>query len=92
MSLTPVSLSFPNPSWSLSPTLPYLSLRDIREYANGSVCVDCDAQCELADDDSLTCNGPVSFSIDNNIQADIEALIYVYHLNVDREQALLLQQ
>ncbi|XP_068590086.1 receptor tyrosine-protein kinase erbB-4-like [Cebidichthys violaceus] len=31
---------------------------DIREYANGSVCVDCDAQCERADDDSLTCNGP----------------------------------
>ncbi|TNN77411.1 Receptor tyrosine-protein kinase erbB-4 [Liparis tanakae] len=56
---------------------------DIREYANGSVCVDCDAQCELADDDSLTCNGPVSFSIDNNIQAEIEALMYVNHLNVD---------
>uniref|UniRef100_A0A8C3B1V0 Receptor protein-tyrosine kinase n=1 Tax=Cyclopterus lumpus TaxID=8103 RepID=A0A8C3B1V0_CYCLU len=31
---------------------------DIREYSNGSVCVDCDAQCEQADDDSLTCNGP----------------------------------
>uniref|UniRef100_G3NTF6 receptor protein-tyrosine kinase n=1 Tax=Gasterosteus aculeatus aculeatus TaxID=481459 RepID=G3NTF6_GASAC len=31
---------------------------DIREYANGSVCVECDAQCEQADDDSLTCNGP----------------------------------
>ncbi|XP_049904474.1 receptor tyrosine-protein kinase erbB-4 isoform X1 [Epinephelus moara] len=30
---------------------------DIREYANGSVCVECDAQCERADDDSLTCNG-----------------------------------
>uniref|UniRef100_A0AAQ6ABQ3 Receptor protein-tyrosine kinase n=1 Tax=Amphiprion ocellaris TaxID=80972 RepID=A0AAQ6ABQ3_AMPOC len=31
---------------------------DIREYANGSVCVECDAQCERADDDSLTCHGP----------------------------------
>uniref|UniRef100_A0A4W6EXB6 receptor protein-tyrosine kinase n=1 Tax=Lates calcarifer TaxID=8187 RepID=A0A4W6EXB6_LATCA len=31
---------------------------DIREYANGSVCVECDAQCEHADDDSLTCHGP----------------------------------
>uniref|UniRef100_A0A8C6T763 receptor protein-tyrosine kinase n=1 Tax=Neogobius melanostomus TaxID=47308 RepID=A0A8C6T763_9GOBI len=31
---------------------------EIREYANGSVCVECDAQCERADDDSLTCNGP----------------------------------
>uniref|UniRef100_A0A3Q3WXE9 Receptor protein-tyrosine kinase n=1 Tax=Mola mola TaxID=94237 RepID=A0A3Q3WXE9_MOLML len=31
---------------------------DIREYANGSVCVDCDGQCEQADDDSLTCHGP----------------------------------
>ncbi|XP_074515716.1 receptor tyrosine-protein kinase erbB-4 isoform X2 [Sebastes fasciatus] len=31
---------------------------DMREYANGSVCVECDAQCERADDDSLTCNGP----------------------------------
>ncbi|KAK7939635.1 hypothetical protein WMY93_002961 [Mugilogobius chulae] len=31
---------------------------EIREYANGSVCVECDAQCERADDDTLTCNGP----------------------------------
>ncbi|XP_016895458.1 receptor tyrosine-protein kinase erbB-4 isoform X1 [Cynoglossus semilaevis] len=31
---------------------------DIREYANGSVCVECDAQCERAEDDSLTCHGP----------------------------------
>uniref|UniRef100_A0A3Q0S9C3 Receptor protein-tyrosine kinase n=1 Tax=Amphilophus citrinellus TaxID=61819 RepID=A0A3Q0S9C3_AMPCI len=31
---------------------------DIREYANGSVCVECDAQCERADEDSLTCHGP----------------------------------
>uniref|UniRef100_A0A1A8FXQ1 Receptor protein-tyrosine kinase n=2 Tax=Nothobranchius korthausae TaxID=1143690 RepID=A0A1A8FXQ1_9TELE len=30
---------------------------DFREYANGSVCVECDAQCERADD-SLTCQGP----------------------------------
>uniref|UniRef100_A0A3Q3EAY2 Receptor protein-tyrosine kinase n=1 Tax=Labrus bergylta TaxID=56723 RepID=A0A3Q3EAY2_9LABR len=31
---------------------------DIREYANGSVCVECDAQCERADNNSLICNGP----------------------------------
>ncbi|TKS67369.1 Receptor tyrosine-protein kinase erbB-4 [Collichthys lucidus] len=31
---------------------------DSREYANGSVCVECDGQCERADDDSLTCHGP----------------------------------
>ncbi|XP_075895877.1 receptor tyrosine-protein kinase erbB-4 isoform X2 [Nelusetta ayraudi] len=31
---------------------------EIREYANGSVCVECDGQCERADDDSLTCHGP----------------------------------
>ncbi|XP_026000248.1 receptor tyrosine-protein kinase erbB-4 isoform X3 [Maylandia zebra] len=31
---------------------------DIREYASGSVCVECDAQCERADGDSLTCLGP----------------------------------
>uniref|UniRef100_A0AAV2K1G6 receptor protein-tyrosine kinase n=1 Tax=Knipowitschia caucasica TaxID=637954 RepID=A0AAV2K1G6_KNICA len=31
---------------------------EIREYANGSVCVECDAQCDRADEESLTCNGP----------------------------------
>ncbi|XP_062312987.1 LOW QUALITY PROTEIN: receptor tyrosine-protein kinase erbB-4-like [Osmerus eperlanus] len=31
---------------------------DVREYANSSMCVECDAQCEKADDDSLTCHGP----------------------------------
>ncbi|XP_033842682.1 receptor tyrosine-protein kinase erbB-4 [Periophthalmus magnuspinnatus] len=36
----------------------HLHQGEIREYANGSVCVECDAQCERADDDSLTCNGP----------------------------------
>ncbi|XP_068613537.1 receptor tyrosine-protein kinase erbB-4-like [Brachionichthys hirsutus] len=30
---------------------------DIREYANESVCVECDGQCEQAEDDSLTCHG-----------------------------------
>ncbi|CAM4601339.1 unnamed protein product [Leuciscus chuanchicus] len=32
--------------------------RDVREFANGSVCLECDAQCEVADDDGLTCTGP----------------------------------
>ncbi|XP_024002266.1 receptor tyrosine-protein kinase erbB-4-like [Salvelinus sp. IW2-2015] len=31
---------------------------EVREYDNGSVCVECDAQCERADGDSLTCHGP----------------------------------
>uniref|UniRef100_A0A3P9LNP5 Receptor protein-tyrosine kinase n=1 Tax=Oryzias latipes TaxID=8090 RepID=A0A3P9LNP5_ORYLA len=30
---------------------------DIREYANGSVCVECDSQCEQGDDNTLTCHG-----------------------------------
>uniref|UniRef100_A0A674CIS5 Receptor protein-tyrosine kinase n=1 Tax=Salmo trutta TaxID=8032 RepID=A0A674CIS5_SALTR len=37
---------------------------EVREYANGSVCVECDAQCERADDYSLTCHGPVRSSRD----------------------------
>nr|XP_029497841.1 receptor tyrosine-protein kinase erbB-4-like [Oncorhynchus nerka] len=32
--------------------------REVREYDNGSVCVECDAQCERADGESLTCHGP----------------------------------
>ncbi|RXN29956.1 receptor tyrosine- kinase erbB-4-like protein [Labeo rohita] len=31
---------------------------DVREYANGSVCVECDSQCEKAGEKSLTCHGP----------------------------------
>ncbi|XP_035265410.1 receptor tyrosine-protein kinase erbB-4-like isoform X2 [Anguilla anguilla] len=31
---------------------------DVREFANGSVCLECDAQCERAEDDMLTCHGP----------------------------------
>uniref|UniRef100_A0A8K9Y292 Receptor protein-tyrosine kinase n=1 Tax=Oncorhynchus mykiss TaxID=8022 RepID=A0A8K9Y292_ONCMY len=31
---------------------------EVREYANGSVCVECDSQCERADDYSLTCHSP----------------------------------
>uniref|UniRef100_A0AAR2JUX9 Receptor protein-tyrosine kinase n=1 Tax=Pygocentrus nattereri TaxID=42514 RepID=A0AAR2JUX9_PYGNA len=31
---------------------------DVREFANGSVCLECDAQCEKAEDDGLTCTGP----------------------------------
>uniref|UniRef100_A0A8B9KM17 Receptor protein-tyrosine kinase n=1 Tax=Astyanax mexicanus TaxID=7994 RepID=A0A8B9KM17_ASTMX len=31
---------------------------DVREFANGSVCLECDAQCQKADDDGLTCTGP----------------------------------
>ncbi|KAM9486526.1 receptor tyrosine-protein kinase erbB-4 isoform 2-T2 [Clarias gariepinus] len=31
---------------------------EVREFANGSVCVECDAQCERAEDEALTCTGP----------------------------------
>uniref|UniRef100_A0A8C9SUY0 Receptor protein-tyrosine kinase n=1 Tax=Scleropages formosus TaxID=113540 RepID=A0A8C9SUY0_SCLFO len=31
---------------------------DVREYANGSVCVECDAQCEKMEDNTPTCYGP----------------------------------
>ncbi|MCJ8732876.1 hypothetical protein PDJAM_G00216660 [Pangasius djambal] len=31
---------------------------EVREFANGSMCVECDAQCERAEDDGLTCTGP----------------------------------
>lgn len=41
----------------------FFPCREIREYANGSVCVECDGQCERADDDSLTCLGPVSLHL-----------------------------
>jgi len=33
---------------------------DDREFANGSVCVECDNQCEKAEDKTLSCHGPVS--------------------------------
>ncbi|KPP69824.1 hypothetical protein Z043_111393 [Scleropages formosus] len=33
---------------------------DVREFANGSVCVECDPQCEKVDDGLLTCHGPAS--------------------------------
>nr|XP_055072329.1 receptor tyrosine-protein kinase erbB-4 isoform X2 [Misgurnus anguillicaudatus] len=32
--------------------------RDVREFANGSMCLECDAQCEVAEDDGLACTGP----------------------------------
>ncbi|MFT7815810.1 receptor tyrosine-protein kinase erbB-4-like [Arapaima gigas] len=31
---------------------------DAREFANGSVCMECDAQCEKAEGNTLTCHGP----------------------------------
>ncbi|XP_072512816.1 receptor tyrosine-protein kinase erbB-4-like isoform X2 [Salminus brasiliensis] len=31
---------------------------DVREFANGSVCVECDRQCEKTGDRTLTCHGP----------------------------------
>ncbi|XP_017574800.1 receptor tyrosine-protein kinase erbB-4 isoform X1 [Pygocentrus nattereri] len=31
---------------------------EVREFVNGSVCVECDSQCERAGDKTLTCHGP----------------------------------
>ncbi|XP_049329004.1 receptor tyrosine-protein kinase erbB-4 [Astyanax mexicanus] len=31
---------------------------DVREFANGSVCVECDGQCEKTGDRTVTCHGP----------------------------------
>lgn len=47
--------------WSqLSPNLPAKSfLREFREFANGSVCVECDPQCEKMEENMITCYGPV---------------------------------
>lgn len=33
--------------------------REFREFANGSVCVECDPQCEKMEDNMITCYGPV---------------------------------
>lgn len=39
--------------------------REFREFANGSVCVECDPQCEKMEENMITCYGPVrtQFSI-----------------------------
>ncbi|XP_062383474.1 receptor tyrosine-protein kinase erbB-4-like [Sardina pilchardus] len=31
---------------------------EVREFANGTVCLECDSQCEKATDKTLTCHGP----------------------------------
>lgn len=76
LSLTIVSLFYsppiftphsPQPNPPTHPSISSFSLRDIREYANGSVCVECDGQCERADDDSLTCHGPVSLFLETRV-------------------------
>lgn len=47
--------------WSqISPNLPAkYFLREFREFANGSVCVECDPQCEKMEENMITCYGPV---------------------------------
>ncbi|KAK1788686.1 hypothetical protein P4O66_002506 [Electrophorus voltai] len=32
---------------------------ELREFANASMCLECDSQCERAEDSGLTCTGPV---------------------------------
>lgn len=47
-------------SLSKPPTpAPPFSSRDVREFANGSVCLECDSQCEKMDGNSMTCHGQV---------------------------------
>lgn len=42
-----------------------ISSRDVREFANGSVCLECDSQCEKMDGNSMTCHGQVKPSWDS---------------------------
>lgn len=44
----------------LFPNLPAKCFpREFREFANGSVCMECDPQCEKMEDNMITCYGPV---------------------------------
>lgn len=36
-----------------------LSTREMREFANGSVCLECDSQCDKMDGNTMTCLGQV---------------------------------
>ena len=40
-----------------------ISLREVREFANGSVCLECDSQCEKTDGSTVTCLGQVRRSL-----------------------------
>ncbi|CAG5934106.1 unnamed protein product [Menidia menidia] len=41
-----------------APATPTVIAAEVREFANGSVCLECDSQCEKMDGNSLTCLGP----------------------------------
>ena len=41
---------------------PLISTREVREFANGSVCLECDSQCEKMDGSTVTCLGQVRLS------------------------------
>ncbi|TNN36501.1 Receptor tyrosine-protein kinase erbB-4 [Liparis tanakae] len=34
-----------------------MSIREMREFANGSVCLECDSQCEKMDGNTMSCFG-----------------------------------
>lgn len=39
-----------------------ISTREVREFANGSVCLECDSQCDKMDGNAMTCLGQVRHS------------------------------
>lgn len=59
-SLLEVSVGGANPKWKHYRSL---SSREAREFANGSVCLECDSQCERMDGNALTCLGQVRTSL-----------------------------
>lgn len=58
-SLLGVSVGEANLKWKHSRSV---SSREAREFANGSVCLECDSQCERMDENALTCLGQVRTS------------------------------
>lgn len=54
-----VSVGEATPKWKHSRSV---SSREAREFANGSVCLECDSQCERMDGNALTCLGQVRTS------------------------------
>lgn len=37
----------------------FILIREVREFSNGSVCLECDSQCEKMDANTVTCLGQV---------------------------------
>lgn len=69
-SIIQLPLSHPRPP---RPAPPFSS-RDVREFANGSVCLECDSQCEKMDGNSMTCHGQVRPSWDSENRLSFHSL------------------